>query len=108
MSPGREPVTIDAASAMKILQRYVVDGRISVLPAKRTNRLVVFEWLACRFDVDRRYAEREVNEIIQRVHADYATLRRGLYDEYFFDREESTYWRTPARQMLSLIAVDGG
>ncbi len=40
-----------------------------------------------------RYAEREVNAIIQRRHDDAATLRRYLVDEGLLDRAAGEYWR---------------
>jgi hypothetical protein len=45
-----------------------------------------------QFDPGRRYAEREVNEIISRTHDDYATLRRELVDARLLARERDVYW----------------
>jgi hypothetical protein len=45
--------------------------------------------------MDRRYPEREVNEIISRHHPDYASLRRALVDHGLMARDAGTYWRLP-------------
>jgi hypothetical protein len=52
----------------------------------------VLTWLAGRFEPGRRYAEREVNEIIKRHHEDSATLRRELIDGGWMEREDGVYW----------------
>jgi hypothetical protein len=46
-----------------------------------------------QFEWDRRYSEKEVNEIIGRIHEDYATLRRELIDSRRLAREREIYWR---------------
>ena len=63
------------------------------LPATRAKRQIVLAWLAERFEADRRYPEREVNERIRRHHPDYAWLRRELVDNRFMQREGGVYWR---------------
>lgn len=78
----------------QILQAYLANGQLKTIPAKRSKKLIVLRWLAERFETGREYAEREVNDIIARVHPDFATLRRELYDNRFFDRHDSVYRRT--------------
>jgi hypothetical protein len=46
------------------------------------------------------YSEREVNAALALAHADVATLRRGMYDEFFFDRDDAGYRCTPDRAKL--------
>lgn len=85
------PVDKDA----KVLRTFVRDDRIVQIPTGHKRLLVVLRWLVEKFELDRRYTEKEVNEIIQRRHEDYATLRRELVDWRFMKREKSVYWRTP-------------
>ena len=94
---------MDRARASDLLVRYVEGGALKVIPAKRNAKLVVFEWLARRFELERRYSEKEVNLLIGQAHPDFATLRRGLYDERFVNREGGFYWRTPDEQKLVLL-----
>ena len=76
-----------------ILANYLADGKLEVVPRKRSRKLIVLRWLVQRFEPGRRYTESEVNQIIAEVHPDFATLRRELYDAYLLDREDGVYWR---------------
>lgn len=77
----------------RILAGAVVDGRIVALPAKRSKRLVVLDYLAQNFDIGVRYREAEVNVILSRFDDDVAALRRYLVDERYLDRSGGEYWR---------------
>jgi hypothetical protein len=79
--------------AARILRIFVRDGRLVQIPAVHSKRLVVLDWLAGLFEPGQAYAEKEVNEILGRVHADYASLRRYLVDEGFLHRRDGFYWR---------------
>ncbi|MDB5097460.1 MAG: ArsR family transcriptional regulator, partial [Cyanobacteria bacterium RYN_339] len=67
--------------------------RLKEIPASRKKREVVLRWLADRFEIGPRYAEREVNEVIKRHHPDFATLRRELIGANLMQREAGEYWR---------------
>jgi hypothetical protein len=69
------------------------DGRLAMLPARRSFRLAALERLAARFEIGRRYAEREVNAVLADDAPDHATLRRLLVDEGFLRRAAGEYWR---------------
>jgi predicted transcriptional regulator len=77
----------------KVLRDYMEDGRLKWIPRQWKKREVILRYLADQFDWDRRYTEREVNEIISRTHEDYATLRRELVDSRRLAREREVYWR---------------
>ena len=55
--------------------------------------LAACAFLAGRFEPGRRYAEREVNELLADDAPDVATLRRLLVDEGFLERDHGWYWR---------------
>lgn len=82
----------------KVLQTYVQDGRLTKIPDVRKKRDVILPWLADHFARGRRYTELEVNEIICRVHPDFATLRRELVGAKLMQRESGIYWRVEADQ----------
>jgi hypothetical protein len=44
------------------------------------------------FESGRRYPEKEVNQILERYHEDYAQLRRNLIDTGLMKRENGIYW----------------
>jgi hypothetical protein len=77
-----------------VLERFVKDGRIVVIPTKHSKLLVVLDHLAQQFEPGVKYSEREVSDTLARFHDDYAALRRYLVDEGFLAREAGTYWRS--------------
>ena len=78
----------------EVLDKFVVDGRLTTMPAARSKRLVVLDYLAGKFEPGRVYPERDVNFILGMVHADYAALRRYLVDEGLLQRRDGFYWRS--------------
>jgi hypothetical protein len=77
-----------------VLRNFVdSDGRIRALPAREEKRRVVLEWIAGRFEREREYPERQVNDVLVQVHDDYASLRRFLVDGGFLARERGIYQR---------------
>ena len=77
-----------------VLKNFTRDGRIVTMPAKRSRRLVLLNYVAQRFEVGVRYTESEVNRTLRDLHEDFAALRRYLVDEGFMTREHGVYWRT--------------
>lgn len=77
------------------LRPYVRDGRITVMPARRSARLLLLDQVAQAFEPGRHYAEAAVNEILKALYDDHATLRRYLVDEELMSRTpDGTYWRS--------------
>jgi hypothetical protein len=79
----------------KLLDTFVVDGRLMGIPAQHKRRVAISKWLAARFEPGVRYSEKEVNEIIQRVHHDSSSLRRYMVDYGYMQRDHGVYWRMP-------------
>jgi DNA-binding transcriptional ArsR family regulator len=98
---------VDRASwKQKVLQTYVIDDRLTQIPAQRKKRLVVLQWLADKLDPDVRYTERELSAVIKRHHPDAATLRRELVSWRFMQREGGVYWRVPEEEQLERLSGD--
>lgn len=77
-----------------VLARFLTeDGRLAVMPTKRSKRLLVLDHVSQRFEPGRTYAEAEVSELLAQFHDDYAALRRYLVDEQFLARDSNVYWR---------------
>jgi hypothetical protein len=77
------------------LLRYVRDGRISAMPAKRAPRLLLLDHVVQAFEPGRRYPESAVNEVLKSLYDDYVALRRYLVDEDLLSRTgDGTYWRS--------------
>lgn len=77
-----------------MLDTFVKDGRLVLMPTKRSKRLVVLDHLAQQFELGRTYTEAEVSATLQGFYDDYAALRRYLVDEGFLTRDANVYWRT--------------
>ena len=67
-------------------------GRLTAFPAKRKTKIYALCYLAEKFERDKKYTEKEVNEVLKAWHTfdDPATLRRELYDYKFLDRWTSS------------------
>lgn len=77
----------------KVLETFLVDGRLVRIPASRKKREVILRWLANQFQPQQRYPEKEVNALLGRFHQDVATLRRELIGYGWLAREHQIYWK---------------
>ncbi len=70
------------------------EGRLREFPKKEKRKVAILRQISKRFELNRKYTEKEVNEILQRVYDDYVTLRRYLIEYGFMDRfdDGSYYW----------------
>lgn len=82
--------------ANKVLSSFIVNGKLTNIPAQRKKRDVVLRFLVERFEVERSYTELEVNAIIKELHPDAATLRRELVGAGLMTRAASVYQRVAA------------
>ncbi|MGH9263427.1 MAG: DUF2087 domain-containing protein [Acidimicrobiales bacterium] len=93
--PQPRPEELGAtADQAQVLRNYLLDGRLSHIPATRSKRLVVLDFLAGQFEPGRLYPEEQVNYVLGRFHVDYAALRRYLVEEELLERRDGFYWRT--------------
>ena len=76
-----------------MLRNFVVDGRLTRLPARYQQKRVVLGYVARRFDERRDYDERHVNALLGELHDDTAALRRYLVDEGLLERSGGVYRR---------------
>src|SRR6058998_1365445 len=81
------------AEQAKVLRNFLVDGRLVSIPAHRSKRRVVLDFLSQQFEPGKAYPERDVNMKLGLYHRDYAALRRYLVDEEFLERRDGFYWR---------------
>jgi len=77
----------------KILNSFIKQGRIKILPAQRKKRKYVLEHILKQFEIDRVYTEKEVNNIISEFHEDYCTVRREFIMEKMMSRSGGKYHR---------------
>ena len=77
-----------------LVARFVKNGRLVIMPTKRSKLRPVLDHIAQEFELGVTYPEKDVNEVLARYHSDYAALRRYLVDEGFMTREAGVYWRS--------------
>lgn len=83
------------------IQAYMDDqGRLTSWPSARRGKglqEMALEYLAAKFEIGRRYTEREVNDLLNHHHTfgDPALLRRELFERGYIQRlkDGSQYWR---------------
>jgi hypothetical protein len=85
---------LDALARDDKLRAFLRDGRIEVMPAKRSRRLLLLNEIARAFEPGVRYPESAVNRVLAAIYPDYAALRRYLVDEQLMDRAGGEYWRS--------------
>ena len=81
---------MDRASLPRELRPFVAaDGRLRQWPVRQKVQRMAIAYLAAKFDTDREYREREVNEVLVEWHTfgDWALLRRLMFDWCYMDRE---------------------
>jgi len=81
----------------RIIKNYFPEGAnglLKTLAMKEKNRLVLLGEITKRFEAEKLYTEKEVNEILKTAHDDFVTLRRYLIEYGFMDRKPdgSQYW----------------
>ncbi len=80
----------------KVLETFLdPEGRLKQLPMKRKKLKVVLRHALRLFQDDGPWDEKEVNRRLNSISDDTATLRRGLIDYGYLEREQngSAYWR---------------
>src|SRR5690606_25457490 len=84
-----ERYSIEETEREKVLGTYFkdgLDGGIETIPSKEKKKLIVLQHIIARFEAGRHYTEREVNEVLKGVNADFVSLRRHLVEYGFMDR----------------------
>ncbi len=90
-------VDVDAdAYDNKVIKDYVrKDGSLKTIPAQRKKLEAILRYVVKAFEVNKRYSEKKVNEILSKYHEDTASLRRELVGYGLMKREGGggDYWR---------------
>lgn len=78
----------------KVIKKYIVDGILTEFPTKEKRKLAILRYIMKKFDLEKKYSEKEVNEVIKAIYHDYVTGRRYLIEYGFMDRKKdgSEYW----------------
>lgn len=90
-----ESIHLDAYDR-KVVQDFTRrDGSLKQIPAQRKKLEAVLRYIVEAFQPDKRYSEKQLNEILSRFHQDTASLRRELVAAKLMDRQVDggLYWR---------------
>lgn len=93
MPEERGPRELTEHERGEVLRTYMPQGRITAVPVRRPDRLVLLDQVARAFEPGVRYTGAEVNAVLCRFSADLVVLRRSLVDEGFMEQDRSHYWR---------------
>jgi excisionase family DNA binding protein len=77
----------------KVLGNFFKDGRLTHLPTTRNMRTYILEFFLEKFELNRKYAEAEVNQIISQYYEDFCTVRREFIANKMMVRSEGYYRR---------------
>ena len=92
-----ERYAITQAEKDDILKRYFgPDNKLLIkgFPAKEKRKIIIMQKLISDFEANRKYTEKEVNNILKRYYEDYVSVRRSMIMYGFLDRDGdgTTYW----------------
>ena len=80
----------------KVVKDYVrKDGSLKTIPAQKKKLDAILRYVVKAFELEKRYSEKKVNEILVQYHEDTASLRRELVGAGLMKREGGggEYWR---------------
>ncbi len=80
----------------KVLKDFVrKDGSLKTIPAQRKKLEAILRYVVKAFEINKRYSEKKLNEILSGYHEDTASLRRELVGYGLMKREGGggEYWR---------------
>ena len=83
----------------KVVSNFVRDEHIEKLPAQRSKRKYLLEYILAQFEPNKTYNEDEVNKTISRYHNDFCTVRREFISEKMMDRIDGKYRRRTAYRL---------
>ncbi len=92
-----ERYAITESEKEKVINNYFKegpDGSLKQFPSKEKRKIIVLQQIMKQFERGKSYTEKEVNEILKAIYADFVTTRRYLIEYGFMvrNRDGSEYW----------------
>lgn len=83
-----------AEERTKTIEAFFKDGVLRELPGKEKRKIIILLELIKQFESGVTYSEKEVNERLSWIYADFAILRRYLVDYHLLERSNDCreYW----------------
>ena len=77
----------------QVEQFFEEDGSLKQIPAKQSKKIAVLKIIASSLEPNRRYSEKELNQLIAKFNDDTAAIRRHMIEFKILERDkESIYW----------------
>ena len=91
----KDEVVFDTEEKYKkeVISHFFKYGRLIQIPTQRKKREIVLHEILMQFEIDHKYNEKEVNEIILRYHDDFCTIRREMIAFGMMTRDHEIYKR---------------
>ena len=86
------PENIEEKYKKEVISHFFKYGKLTQIPMQRKKREIVLGEIAKQFEAEKKYDEKEVNEIIHRFHEDHCTIRREMIACGLMAREKEVYW----------------
>ena len=81
------------STRQKVVSNFLKYDHIEKLPAQRSKRKYLLEYILAQFEPNKVYSEDDVNKTISRYHEDFCTVRREFIAEKMMDRVDGRYRR---------------
>jgi hypothetical protein len=90
-----ERYAITESEKKEYIGKYFDGKRLLQFPTRQKRIIVILQHIVLNFEENRKYTEKEVNEILKAFFGDYVTLRRYLIEYGFMERTQDCheYWR---------------
>jgi len=75
-----------------VLKAFFKKGKLAKLPVQHKKKLIILDEFAKMFKHGKKYEEKQVDDIINKVYDDHCTIRRLLIEEYIMKRDKQYYW----------------
>ncbi len=96
-----------ASEEKRVLNAFFDGPRLTAIPAQFRKRQIVFEEVLRRLPARPHYAERDLNRLIEEIHADYCLIRRTFVDEGYMRRDRGTYRLTEKGRTVQGAGASG-
>lgn len=83
----------EAVYRNKILSAFMLNGKITKMPAQLKKKLILIEEICRSFEMGIPYTEKEVNQKIADFYDDFCMVRRYFIDYGLFTREHDIYYK---------------
>ena len=82
----------------QVLDQYIKGRKLKRLPTNAKERVVILKWMANHFEINKKYSESRVNDIILHHYGRQEMMRRYLLDGRYLKRTGGIYWRPETKE----------